>query len=191
MDKKELTKHIDALIVSCAIGMGCDEVELKRLAIEYATRFTGPYVLSPMHLGLLDENREMGIQLTKKVNVFIDAARARIKSVKSMGSFVSGELKLPQTCKCTPTKKYIFCNMPPHLCKFTNHSLVTIASRQSSNASPKASNASPKASNASPKASPRASPKASSSPTKCRKQDCNVMGGKRRTQRTQTKRRRN
>jgi hypothetical protein len=182
MDKKELTKQIDALIVSCAIGMGCDEVELKRLAIEYATHFTGPYELSRMHLRALDENLEMGIQLTKKVNVFIDAARARIKSVKGMGSFVSGKLSLPQTCKCTPTKKYIFCKMPPHLCKFTKHSLVTIASRQSPKASPKASpKVSPKASPKSPKASPKASP------TKCRKPGCN-MGGKRRTQ---TKRRRN
>lgn len=175
MDKKELTKQIDALIVSCAIGMGCDEIELKRLAIKYATHFTGPYVLSPMHLGLLDENREMGIQLTKKVNVFIDAARARIKHVRSMGSFVSSKLELPQTCKCTPTKKYIFCNMPPHLCKHTNHALATTASRVSPRASPKTS--------------PKASPK--TSPTKCRKPGCSMMGGKRRTQRTQTKRRRN
>ena len=166
--KKELTDQIDALIVSCAIGMGCDEIELKRLAIKYATHFTGPYELSPMRLGLLDENREMGIQLIKKVNVFIDAARARINQVKGMSSFVSGKLDLPQTCKCTPTKKYIFCKMPPHLCKFTNHSLVTIASRQSPKASP----------NASPKASPNASP------TKCRKRGCSI-GGKR------TKRRRN
>jgi hypothetical protein len=171
MEKKELTEQIDELVVSCAIGMGCDEIELKRLAIKYATHFTGPYELSRMHLRALDENLEMGIQLTKKVNVFIDAARARIKHVKGMGSFVSGKLSLPQTCKCTPTKKYIFCKMPPHLCKFTNHSLVTIASRESPKASPKAS-----------KASPKASPKACS--PKTRRSYCNVMGGKHKHKKT-------
>jgi hypothetical protein len=176
LTKKELTEQIDKLVVSCAIGMGCDEIELKRLAIEYATHFTGPYELSRMHLRALDENLEMGIQLTKKVNVFIDAARARIKQVKSMGSFVSDKLSLPQTCKCTPTRKYIFCKMPPHLCKYTNHSLTTMASRQSPKASPKGKAASPKA----------ASPKACS--PKTRRSHCNVMGGKRRTN---TKRRRN
>ena len=33
--EKELSRQIDELIVSCAIGMGCDEAELKRLASEY------------------------------------------------------------------------------------------------------------------------------------------------------------
>ena len=184
-NKKNLSRQIDALIVSCAIGMGCDEIELKRLAIEYATHFTGPYELSRIHLRALDENLDMGIELTKKVNIFIDAARSRIKHVKSMGSFVSDKLSLPQVCNCTPTRKNIFCKMPPHLCKYTNHSLTTIASRQSPKASPKGKAASPKGKAASPKGK-AASPKACSPNT--RRSHCNVMGGKRRNN---TKRRRN
>ena len=164
LTKKELTEQIDALIVSCAIGMGCDEDELKRLAIKYATHFTGPYKLSPMHFRALDENLDTGIQLTKRVNALMDAARSRLKT-KSMGSFVAKKMVLPQTCKCTPTMKYPFCKMPLHLCKYTNHTLATMTARKSPNASPKAS----------PKASP----------TKCRKPGCSMMGGKR------TKRRRN
>jgi hypothetical protein len=41
--KREHSRRLDALVVGCAIGSGCDEAEWVRLAIEYAHEFRCPY----------------------------------------------------------------------------------------------------------------------------------------------------
>ena len=61
--KKEKTRDIDVAIVGCALQdqiQGCDEAELVRLAIEYATEFRCPYQLSAAHMRSLETDAERG-----------------------------------------------------------------------------------------------------------------------------------
>jgi hypothetical protein len=67
---KTLSRQIDGLIVSCAIGMGCDKAELMRLASEYGNKHHSLYRLSDANLRSLEtkEERTMALGLEDKVN---------------------------------------------------------------------------------------------------------------------------
>jgi NAD(P)H-hydrate repair Nnr-like enzyme with NAD(P)H-hydrate dehydratase domain len=72
---KTLTKRIDALVVGCALGSGCDEHELMHLAIEYAHEFRRPYVLPYKHMRSLETHnneRDVAKRMEATVNEVID-----------------------------------------------------------------------------------------------------------------------
>jgi len=194
-EKKALGKKIHNMIVLCALGEPCDEAELVRLAVEYATEFRCPY-LSAAHAQSLetDAERARALQLEANVNNVIQHTIRRLTHDKwrtmpgmaglsrlAMERFTDQTKplarELVRTCKCSATRRSPNCKLPPHLCKYTPL-MKTVSRGKARSTSPKA--ASPKA--ASPKA---ASPKAACSPT-TRRSYCNMMGGKRRL----TKRRR-
>ena len=79
--EKTLTKRIDALVVGCALGSGCDEHELVRLAIDYAHEFRRPYVLPYKHMRALEtHNNEQDVakRMEAKVNKVIDKTLTKI-----------------------------------------------------------------------------------------------------------------
>ena len=67
--KKAKTRDIDVAIVGCATGQGCDEAELVRLAIEYATEFRCPYQLAATHMRSLETDAERGVARRLEANV--------------------------------------------------------------------------------------------------------------------------
>lgn len=68
--QKKLSRQIDALIVSCALGMECDETELMLLASEYRSNSKSPYKLNYTNWRSLetDAERETALSLEAKVN---------------------------------------------------------------------------------------------------------------------------
>jgi hypothetical protein len=165
--EKELSRQIDELIVSCAIGMGCDEAELKRLASEYGN-VAHSYTLSKNRVAFdFEHEKKTAMQLEQKVNnIIIQQRRIYGELGSRRSSFKTRKPKTPSPTKASPK--------------------ASPTKASPTKASP--TKASPKASptKASPKTSPKASPKACS--PKTRRSYCNMMGGKRRTN---TKRRRN
>ena len=168
--KKAKTRDIDIAIVGCATGQGCDEAELVRLAIEYATEFRCPYQLSAAHMRSLETDAERGraLQLETNVNNVIRYTMRRMNpGVAGLGRLVMERFmdqpkpiprgELARTCKCSTTRRSPQCKMPPHLCKYTPFSRRR-ASPKTKSASPKTKSASPKTKSASPKTK-SASPK--------------------------------
>ena len=66
---KQLSRQIDALIVSCALGMACDEAELMRLATEYRRKYKSPYELNYMHMRSLETDAEKSIALNLEAKI--------------------------------------------------------------------------------------------------------------------------
>lgn len=165
--KKAKTRDIDVAIVGCATGQGCDEAELVRLAIEYATEFRCPYQLSAAHMRSLETDAERGraLQLEVNVNNVIRYTMRRMNpGVAGLGRLVMQRFtdqpkptprgELARTCKCSATRRSPRCKMPPHLCKYTPFSRRRSASPKTRSASPKTpktKSASPKTKSASPK----------------------------------------
>ena len=77
---EELSRQIDELIISCAIGMGCDEAELMRLASEYGT-VSDSYTLSKRRVAFDTENeKKIALRLQKEVNDHIRRFRSAVGS---------------------------------------------------------------------------------------------------------------
>ena len=66
---KQLSRQIDAHIVSCATGMACDEAELMRLATEYRSKYNSPYELNYMHMRSLETDAEKAIALNLEAKI--------------------------------------------------------------------------------------------------------------------------
>jgi len=67
----KLEKQIDKHIVSCAIGMGCNEAELMRLVSEYGNICHHPYKLfsnTKTPHALEDHEKQIALNLVEKVN---------------------------------------------------------------------------------------------------------------------------
>ena len=137
-EKKAKARDIDAIIVGCALGEPCDEAELVRLAVEYATRFHCPYQLSAAHMRSLETDAERGraLQLEANVNNVIRHAPRRAMQDKWRSSPGMAGLsrlvmerftdqpkplarELVRTCKCSATRRSPNCKMPPNFCKYT------------------------------------------------------------------------
>ena len=164
LTKKELTEQMNGFIVSCAIGNECNEAELIQLTNEYGNAHD--YSVYKMSDGILrsfdtDAEKATALRLEDKVNVIIRRLEDKNRQ-----------------------QRILFRELGPHgsIFKTRKHKHTVRHDSSPTRASP--TRASP--TRASPKASPKSSPKACS-----RRSYCNMMGGKRRTQRTQTKRRRN
>ena len=171
--KKALSREIDAGIVGCALGdQDCDEAELVRLAIEYATEFRCPYQLSAAHMRSLETDAERGVarRLEANVNnVIRTTMRSTVPGLAGMSRLVVEKFTnqpppiprpLVRRCNCTASHRSPRCKMPVELCKHTALHLAKLVPRQKSNelpmlkpksASPKPKAASPKPKSASPK----------------------------------------
>jgi len=80
LKKKELSRRIDELIVSCAIGMGCDEAELMHLASEYGT-VSDSYKISKMKLAFdFEHEKKTALRLQEEVNDHIRRFRSAVGS---------------------------------------------------------------------------------------------------------------
>lgn len=142
--KKSKTREIDAGIVGCALGdQGCDEAELVRLAIEYATEFRCPYQLSAAHMRSLETDAERGVarRLEANVNNIIRTTmRSTVPGLAGMSRLVITKLtdqpppiprRLVRTCECTESHRSPKCKMPVELCKHTALHLAKQVSRTS------------------------------------------------------------
>jgi hypothetical protein len=106
--KKELSHQIDELIVSCAVGMGCDEAKLKRLASEYGN-VSHSYTLSKNRVAFdFEHEKKTALQLEQKVNNIIIQQRSIYGELGSRrSSFKPRKPKTPSPTKATkasPTK---------------------------------------------------------------------------------------
>ena len=140
--KKALSREIDAIIVGCALGEACDEAELVRLAIEYATVFRcNEYKLSANHMRSLETEAERDVarQLEANVNKVVKHTIRRTtpglmgQSLLAMQRFTAQPKparKLMRACKCTTPKRSPNCNMPVELCKHTRRALAKTVPRQ-------------------------------------------------------------
>jgi len=80
--KKDLSRQIDELIISCAIGNGYDEAKLMRLASEYGT-MSDSYKFSKMNLAFdFEHEKQIASQLEKEVNDYILRFRSALCSPK-------------------------------------------------------------------------------------------------------------
>ena len=172
--KKALSREIDAMIVGCALGEACDEAELVRLAIEYATVFRcNEYKLSANHMRSLETEAERVVarQLEANVNKVVKHTIRRTtpglmgQSLLAMQRFTDQPKparKLMRTCKCSATNRSPNCKMPVELCKHTGHALAKTIKRapmtpmtprtpRTKSASPRTKSASPRTKSASPR----------------------------------------
>ena len=162
--KKAKTRDIDVAIVGCATGQGCDEAELVRLAIEYATEFRCPYQLSAAHMRSLETDAERGraLQLEVNVNNVIRHTMRRMNpGVAGLGRLVMQRFtdqpkptprgELARTCKCSATRRSPRCKLSPQFCKYTPLMKTFSRRRSSPRTSPKTRSASPKTRSASHK----------------------------------------
>ena len=124
--EKELSRRIDELIISCAIGqfgMGCDKAELTRLASEYGN-VNDSYKLSPTLLAFESENeKNIALNLEKKVNDIIFQQRRfyRELGLGSHGSIFKTKTRkykprtpsprTPSPRACSPKTRRSHCNM--------------------------------------------------------------------------------
>jgi hypothetical protein len=142
--KKALSREIDAGIVGCALGdQGCDEAELVRLAIEYATEFRCPYQLAATHMRSLETDAERGVarRLEANVNNIIRTTmRSTVPGLAGMSRLVMERFtdqpppiprRLVRTCECTESHRSPKCKMPVELCKHTALHLAKQVSRTS------------------------------------------------------------
>lgn len=96
---KTLSRQIDGLIVSCAIGMGCDKAELMRLASEYGNKHHSLYRLSDANLRSLETKAErtMALELEDKVNDVIFQQTRVYSELGSHGSIFKTRKHKPRT----------------------------------------------------------------------------------------------
>jgi hypothetical protein len=101
--EKELSRQIDELIVSCAIGMGCDEAELKRLASEYGN-MSHSYTLSKNRVAFdFEHEKKTALQLEQKVNnIIIQQRRIYGELGSRRSSFKIRKPKTPSPTKASP-----------------------------------------------------------------------------------------
>lgn len=155
--KKQLcSSKIDELVVRCALGTGCDEAELVRLAIYYAHHVGSPYALASVHLLMMEsrEERDAAMQMEAKVNKVIAKTIQRERPMGAMSRLTMERFAMqsgptPQTimrsCKCRGSRRSPNCKMPPALCKAATHALSrTVPRDKTKAASPKTNVASPK-----------------------------------------------
>ena len=145
--KKALSREMDAIVVGCALGEArdqardCDEAELVRLAIEYATVFRCEYQLPATHMRSLETEAERGVarHLEANVNKVIKhTIRRTTPAMMGLGLLAMQRFtdqpkparKLMRTCKCTTPKRSPNCNMPVELCKHTVRALAKTVPRQ-------------------------------------------------------------
>jgi hypothetical protein len=158
--KREHSRRLDALVVGCAIGSGCDEAEWVRLAIEYAHEFRCPYALSSVHMRSLETSAEQDAakQMEAKVNKVIAKTIRREGPVGAMSREIMHRLTMqpgptPRTimyaCKCRGSRQSPNCKMPPALCRAATHALSSTVPRSPS--SPRPKTPSPKTKKHSPK----------------------------------------
>lgn len=159
---------MDALVVGCALGTGCDETELVRLSIEYAHEFRCPYALSSVHMRSLETSAEQDAakQMEAKVNRVIAKTIQRERSMGAMSRVAMERFTSQPTpnlrtimrpCKCTGPNQSPNCRLHPALCKTATHSL--------SRTVPRMKTASPKTKKSPPKPRPKTpSPKTKKSP---------------------------
>lgn len=145
--KREHSRRMDALIIGCAIGSGCDEAELVHLAIEYAHAFRCPYQLSSAHMRSLEtrEEQEAAKQMEANVNTVIAKTIQRERPMSAMGRLAMERLSMQpssnlrpimHSCKCTGPRQSSNCKMPLALCKVATHALSRTIPRMEA-ASPK------------------------------------------------------
>ena len=114
--EKELSEQINEIIVSCAIGMGCDEAKLKRLASEYGN-VSHSYTLSKKLLAFdFEHEKQTALQLEKKVNdVIIQQRRIYGELGSRRSSFKIRKPKTPSPTKASPKAspktRRSYCNM--------------------------------------------------------------------------------
>lgn len=161
--KREHSRKMDALVIGCALGQGCDEAELVRIAIEYAHEFRCPYTLSSIHMRSLETSAEQDAakQMEARVNKVIVKTIQRERPMGAMGRIVMERFSSQPTpnlrtimrpCKCTGPNQSPNCKMHPALCKTAVHTLSRTV---------------PRTPNKSPKKSPKTpSPKTKKSPPK-------------------------
>jgi hypothetical protein len=102
MDKNELSEQIDELIVSCAIGMGCDEIELKRLASKYGN-VSHSYALPKRLLAFdFEHEKKIALQLQEQVNNVLVQQRRMYGELGSHGSIFKTRKHKPRTPKASP-----------------------------------------------------------------------------------------
>lgn len=141
--KQAHSRKIDALIVACVVGSECDEAEMVRLAIEYATMFRSPYQMSASHMRSLEtpEEKTAALQLEAKVNNVITKTMRQLSSMSTMGRLSmerfsmqpgSGQRPIMQSCKCTGPNRSPNCKMPSELCKFNRSTLSASVPRSTS-----------------------------------------------------------
>lgn len=129
--KKALSKEMDAIIVGCALGEACDEAELVRLAIDYASMFRCEYQLPATHMRSLETEAERGVarQLEANVNKVVKhTIRRTTPSMTGLGLLAMERLThqskpvataLVRPCKCSVTRRSPRCKLPARLCKYT------------------------------------------------------------------------
>ena len=142
--KKALSREIDAIIVGCALGEACDEAELVRLAIDYATVFRCEYQLPATHMRSLETEAERGVarRLEANVNnVVKHTIRRTTPGMTGLGLLAMQRFTnqpkpiaraLVRTCKCSVTRRSPRCKLPARLCKYT--SLATMVQRRTRSA---------------------------------------------------------
>jgi hypothetical protein len=142
-EKKARTRDIDIAIVGCAMGQGCNEDELVRLAIDYATKFHCPYQLSASHMRSLetDAERETALRLEANMNKVIrHTMRRTTPGISGLGRLVMQRLtdqpkpnprEIVRTCKCSASHRSPTCDVPVELCKHTASKLAKMVSRRS------------------------------------------------------------
>lgn len=152
MDKRKQahSRKMDALVVGCALGTGCDEAELVRLAIEHAHEFRCPYALADVHLRSLEtrEERDAAMQMEAKVNKVIAKTIQRERPMGAMSQCVMERFSIQPTpnlrtimrpCKCTGPTQSPNCRLQPAFCKTAMHTLSRTVPRTPNKASPKKS----------------------------------------------------
>lgn len=122
---------MDAIIVGCALGEACDEAELVRLAIDYASMFRCEYQLPATHMRSLETEAERGVarQLEANVNKVVKhTIRRTTPSMTGLGLLAMERLThqskpvataLVRPCKCSVTRRSPRCKLPARLCKYT------------------------------------------------------------------------
>ena len=145
--KREHSRKMDALVVGCALGTGCDEAELVRLAIEHAHEFHCPYALADVHLRTMEtrEERDAAMQMEAKVNKVIAKTIQRERPMGAMSQCAMKRFSMQPTpnlrtimrpCKCTGPTQSPNCRLQPALCKTAVHTLSRTVPRTPNKASP-------------------------------------------------------
>lgn len=117
--------------MGCALGEACDEAELVRLAIDYASMFRCEYQLPATHMRSLETEAERGVarQLEANVNKVVKhTIRRTTPSMTGLGLLAMERLThqskpvataLVRPCKCSVTRRSPRCKLPARLCKYT------------------------------------------------------------------------
>ena len=139
--KREHSRRMDALVIGCAIGSGCDEAELVQLAVNYAHEFRCPYALSSLHMRSLETSaeQEAAKKMEARVNKVINKTIQRERPMGAMSRVVMKRLSMQPTpnlrpilhpCKCTGPHQSPNCRMHPALCKTAVHTLTRTGPRK-------------------------------------------------------------